>query len=66
MQYFDYETVACEAGITPDKLAKLCQAIRQEFPRDDMLYELHVLRACMSVKDGYARIDDVLDAAVEA
>ena len=34
--------------------------IRKDFPADDMMYELHVLRACMAVRDGYAKIEDIL------
>ena len=36
--------------------------IRKDFPADDMMYELHVLRACMAVRDGYAKIVDILPA----
>jgi len=60
MDYFDYEGVAQEAGIPDDKLAALCRQVREEFPYDDMMYELHVLGACMAVQDGYATIDEVL------
>ncbi len=60
MDYFDYKRVADEAGIPPDKLDQLAAAIRAEFPRDDMMYELHVLRACRAIKDGYVSIDDAI------
>lgn len=60
MRYFDYETVAREAKIPSDKLAKLCSLIRQEFPRDEMMYELHVLRACMAIRDGYLSLEDAI------
>jgi hypothetical protein len=38
--------------------------IRKDFPADDMMYELHVLRACMPVRDGYAQIEDILPATL--
>ena len=44
MRYFNYEKAAREGNIPPDKLADLCKMVREEFPQDDMLYELHVLR----------------------
>lgn len=50
IMYFDFETQAKEAGFTDSQLAQLCRAIRREFPQDDMLYELHVLRAVLAVK----------------
>jgi len=60
MRYFDYDNAAREAGIPPDKLVELCRSIRQDFPKDDMMYELHVLRACMAIRDGHVRLEDAL------
>lgn len=60
MQYFDYESVARQAGIQGDKLASLLEILRAEFPRDDMLFELHVLRACMAVRDGLIGVEHLL------
>ena len=40
----------------------LCKSIRREFPIDDMMYELHVLRACMAIKDGYIKLEDAIEA----
>ncbi len=52
MKHFDYKAAAKEAGLNPSQLARLCKAIREEFPHDDMQFELHVLRTCMAIKDG--------------
>ena len=60
MRFFNFEGVAHEAGIPDDKLNRLCQSIRLEFPKDDMMYELHVLRACMAIKDGYITLEDAI------
>ena len=60
MKYFDYEPVAREAKIPERKLRKLANLVRQEFPHDPMMADLHMLRACMAVRDGRALIDDVL------
>jgi len=57
MSYFDYQKVANEAGISKDNLDKICNDMRREFPRDDMMFELHVLRACMAVRDGHISLD---------
>jgi len=62
MYYFNFKKVACDAGFPEDKLNKLCYYIRQEFPKDDMMYELHVLRACMAIKNGYVKLEDVIAA----
>ena len=60
MRYFDFEKVAAEAGIPAERLAELCKMMRGEFPRDDMMFELHVLRACMAIRDGRLRLEDAL------
>jgi mRNA-degrading endonuclease YafQ of YafQ-DinJ toxin-antitoxin module len=65
MKYFDYESVAHEAKIPEDKLRKLVKLVRQEFPHDPMMAELHMLRACLAIRDGHIRIDDALKNQAE-
>ena len=60
MKYFDYESVAREAKIPEEKLRKLVKIVRQEFPHDAMMAELHTLRACLAIRDGHIKIDDAL------
>ena len=60
MRIFDYESVAREAGLSEDAVERLCAIVRREFPRDDMMFELHMLRACMAVRDGRITLDEAL------
>ena len=60
MRYFDYEAVAREAGISAENLDRLCRLTRQEFPSNDMLFELHVMRACKIIKDGPYTMDQIV------
>lgn len=60
MKYFDYETVAREAKIPPEKMKRLVQLMRKEFPNDPLMCELHVLRACMAIGDGHITVEDAL------
>ena len=60
MRYFDYENAAREANVTPEKLEELRRLIRQEFPKDEMMFELHLLRACMAIKGGVLTLEDAL------
>ncbi len=60
MRYFDFEKVASEAGISADKLTEISRLMRLEFPRDEMMYELHILRACMAIRDGHIHLEDAL------
>jgi len=66
MKYFDYETVAHEAKIPEDKLRKLVNLVRQEFPHDPMMADLHALRACLAIRDGHIQIDDALKPQAES
>ena len=60
MHYFDYQKLATEAKISKNKLDELGKAIRQEFPKDDMMYELHLMRVCMSIRDGHLNVDEAI------
>lgn len=60
MHYFNYEAVAQEAKIPADKLKLLAKAVREEFPTDDMMYELHLMRVCSAVRDGYVSLEEAI------
>ena len=60
MDYFDYQSVATEAKIPPQKLVELERLIHAEFPHDPMMFELHVLRACMAIRDHHLTLEEAL------
>ena len=60
MRYFDYEKIANKAGVSGDTLDALREKVRHEFPKDDMMYELHLLRVCMALKDKSLSLEDAL------
>lgn len=60
MRYFDYAKAAREARISPDKLEALSRAVREEFPHDEMMYELHLLRACTAIREGRISLEEAL------
>ena len=66
MRYFDFESIAKKAAIPSKKLKKLCSLVREEFPRDEMMYELHVLRACLAVSEGRVDIDQAIETQAAA
>ena len=63
MRYFDYEAVASQAGITDEQLGQLVELITSEEPHDRMLAELHLLRACMAIKNGRLTMEEALREA---
>jgi hypothetical protein len=63
MRYVDYETVARSAGVPADELDELVRLFVQQEPPDRMLAELHILRACMAIKEGRLTLQTALDDA---
>jgi len=45
---FDVERKAKEVGISKDLYKKLEKEVREEFPNDEMMFELHLIRALKS------------------
>lgn len=48
LEYFDYRKVAKEIKVPDNILREIEDEVKKEFPRDRMMYELHVLRAIKS------------------
>jgi hypothetical protein len=48
IEYFDYQKVAREMKVPGAILKKIEKEVKEEFPKDKMMYELHVLRALRS------------------
>lgn len=62
--FFDYVTAAKRVGIPQEKVDQLCDLFRAEFPYDEMMVELHILRAIMSIERGDATLDEILTQKV--
>lgn len=60
MNYFDYEEAARLAHIPPEQLDELSRVMRRDFPTDEMMYELHLLRACMAIREGVLTLEEAL------
>ena len=60
MDYYDYQTVADEAGIPADKMAELVRLVQADYPHDPMMCELHILRACLAIRDGRITLAEAL------
>ncbi len=50
---FDLEKVKKESGLTQEQLIQLEAAIRQEFPHDEMMFELHFIRTLEAIRKGW-------------
>lgn len=45
MQIFSIQKAAEESGLTSEEIESISQEIRKEFPNDEMMFELHMIRA---------------------
>ena len=48
IEYFDYQNVARNMKVPASIIKKIEKEVKEEFPNDKMMYELHVLRAIRS------------------
>lgn len=61
MNYFDYESAAREANVTPETLQKIRALVENDFLEDEMMCELHILRACMAIQSGMVTLEEILE-----
>lgn len=59
-ELFDYRAAARRAGVREEDLGRLCQLVREEFPDDEMMFELHVLRAVLAIESGQITVEQAL------
>ncbi|MDE2723434.1 MAG: hypothetical protein OXI59_08665 [Gemmatimonadota bacterium] len=57
---FDYLSAARRTSIKNEHLDQICHQVRSEFPDDEMMFELHVLRAVLAIESGRVSLDQVL------
>jgi hypothetical protein len=48
IEYFDYQRVARKMKVSGAILKEIEKEVKEEFPKDKMMYEFHVLRALRS------------------
>ena len=58
--FFDYSAAAKRVGLSPEKVEQLVGRFRAEFPGDEMMVELHTLRAGLSIERGEVTLDEIL------
>lgn len=56
----DIERILRKKGLTQQQIDLLKAEVRREFPNDDMMYELHLIRLVHSLMEGYCNLKDLL------
>lgn len=64
-EYFDYISVAKKCDISEDTLKKLEDIERKEFPRDQMMFELHMLRMLKAIDRGSVKPEEILNDTIK-
>ena len=64
MKYFDYRSAARTSGIPDETLAQWEAIFRQEYPGDEMMVELRLLRACVAVQKTEGGLKKVAEALI--
>jgi len=64
-EYFDYISIAKKCNISEDILRKLEDIERKEFPRDQMMFELHTLRMIRAIDRGSVKPEEILNETIK-
>ena len=57
---FNYEAIAKRINLPEDRLSEIGKIIRKDFPRDEMMFELHMLRVLMPLERKDLTLEDLL------
>jgi hypothetical protein len=60
-RFFDYETIAHKAGIAQEDLDAIRQRVQADYPDDDMMQELRLLRTCSAIREGRCTAADAIE-----
>jgi hypothetical protein len=57
---FNYEAIAKRINLPENRLSEIGKIIRKDFPRDEMMFELHMLRVLMALERKDLTLEDLL------
>jgi hypothetical protein len=64
MEIFNLEETKRESGLPGHQLAQLEERVRVEFEGDEMMFELHLIRALKALKEGWVTFEEALSEGV--
>lgn len=56
---FDVEKIKRESSLSNDDVTRLVTRIRNDFREDELMFELHFLRALKALGEGWITVDDI-------
>ncbi len=57
---FDLDKLKSDTGLSTQQMTHLEQQVRAEFPDDEMMFELHVMRILEAIRHGWLTIEAAL------
>ena len=58
MEIFDLEKIKKESSLSTAEFTQLEEEIRREFEDDEMMFELHLIRAIRAIKEGWVVLEE--------
>jgi len=55
---YDVEAAFKKSGLSRAEIQRIKRQVRKDFPDDDMMYELHIIRILNAMKRGYWKVGD--------
>ncbi len=55
---YDIEAAFKRSGLTLEEFERIKSEVRSDFPNDDMMFELHIIRILNAIKKGYWRVEN--------
>ncbi len=56
---FNYEAIAKRINLPEERVSEIGKIIRKDFPRDEMMFELHMLRVLMALERKDLTLEDL-------
>ena len=53
---YDIEAAFKSSGLTPEEFDRIKSEVRSDFPNDEMMFELHIIRILKAIKKGHWRL----------
>ena len=56
---FNYEAIAKRINLPEERVSEIGKIIRKDFPRDELMFELHMLRVLMALERKDLTLEDL-------
>lgn len=61
---FNYKDIAKKINLPENQLSEIAKMVRKDFPHDEMMFELHMLRSLMALERKDLTLKEILKAEI--